>query len=70
MWPQEDFEQTPLELKDKVVFIPYKGGSIRKGVVIGFTPKNVRLQREWLGKGTGKTYTEEYVRPPRDIVKI
>ncbi len=60
MRPFEDFERTPLVLHDEVVFIPYKGGNLRRGKVIGFSPQHVRIQatrtiNEWL-RPTGHVY--------------
>ena len=73
MKPQEDFEGNPLERHDKVVFIPCKGCSITKGVVIGFSPKNIRIEETSTykhGRLKGQTYTREHLRPPWDVYKL
>jgi hypothetical protein len=73
MKPKEDFEGNPLEIHDKVVFIPYKGGNIRKGKVVGFSPQNIRMETTGIitwGNKAGDSYTTEYLRPSGHVCKI
>jgi hypothetical protein len=56
---KEDFIGNKLEVGDSVAFIRGGYAEMRKGKVVGFTPKSIRIEAEeaFLSKGSGASYS-------------
>ena len=64
----KDFLNRPLAVDDYVVFPAPRGGRMKLGKIIKFTPKQIRV--EWTSKWNGQVNTDSAVRYSSECVRV